>query len=151
MNDYKTSRTSKRRIKEKVDEISKYLDTIDDPKFSIVKFFENYLDKLIPGFNLEVVSNLQMLKEEGRAYPDKNVIKIPQRVYDGALNGYYNDLYTLCHECGHLYLHKLPNLSFFRIVGSKLQDKDSDIEWQADIFAQGMLKVLMKKVDRNKK
>lgn len=143
MDVYKATRTSRRKIKNSVYELMRYVKAIDKPNFSMLKFFENYMEKLLPGFVLQVVEDYELDGLEGMAFPDERTIIIPNRVYYGAAKLRYNDIFTLCHESGHLFMHINSNISYERLENGQILNKQDDPEWQADVFAKELLKALV--------
>lgn len=86
---------------------------------------------------LEIVEDFVLDKDEAQAYPDKNLIKIKNSVYDAACDGQGHARFTLAHELGHILLHKNQQASYAR--GDNHHKIYEDSEWQADTFASAFL------------
>ena len=83
----------------------------------------------------EIVSEGEMTDTYGTTNTVKNIMKIRQNVYEGAIKGNPRDRFTLCHEFGHWLLHQPQNVSFAR--GNI--PTYCDPEWQANTFAGELL------------
>jgi len=85
----------------------------------------------------EVVEDHLMGDDDARTYPEQGVILLRQSVYDGAACDEARARFTMCHELGHLALHR--GLSFSRINQKNPPKIYCNSEWQADIFASHLL------------
>lgn len=106
------------------------------PYFPVVKVFE-YLPHLVDGADFEVLAAEEMGDDHGRTYPDQSLIRIREDVYEGAYSGQPRDRFTMCHELGHLIMHKSVALS--RIDPANPPKIYFNSEWQADKFASYLL------------
>lgn len=95
----------------------------------VLKILERALPIL--GIQYEIIDKDSMV-EEGRTFPEKNMIHIREDVYEGARNGNGRDRFTIMHEIAHAILHNGQNVSFAR--GGKYIPPYEDPEWQADAF-----------------
>lgn len=106
--------------------------------FPIIDYIEKVLQVVVPEFVLEIVDDADMPGLEGETSPDRLRMKLPNSVYEGAVNGERRARFTVAHELGHLFLHR--DLLFARAV-----EDDHDLkpyessEWQADEFAGSLL------------
>ncbi|HFQ4975370.1 TPA: ImmA/IrrE family metallo-endopeptidase [Vibrio vulnificus] len=92
-------------------------------------------------FTLGVVLNVVDDSEwffvtKGHCDPSKATISIPQSIYDNACIGERDALAVMLHEMGHLFLGHRPLLHY----SSEPASKEEDAEWQADNFAEVILK-----------
>lgn len=85
----------------------------------------------------EVIEDHLMGDDDARTYPEQGLILLRQSVYDGAARGEARPRFTMCHELGHLALHR--GVSFSRINQQNPQKIYCNSEWQADIFASHLL------------
>ncbi len=85
----------------------------------------------------EVLEDHLMGDDDARTYPDRGLIQLRQSVYDGAAKGEARARFTMCHELGHLGLHR--GISFGRINPAAPPKIFCNSEWQADIFASHLL------------
>jgi hypothetical protein len=104
--------------------------------FPVVDVYE-VLDLMYEGARFEVRELHEMGEDHGRTYPDKNVILIREDVYERACNGEPRDRFTMCHELGHLMMHRGVALS--RIDPARPPKIFRNSEWQADTFASYLL------------
>jgi hypothetical protein len=85
----------------------------------------------------EVVEDSLLGSDEARTYPDRSLILLRESVYDGAAHGECRSRFTMCHELGHLGLHR--GVSFARIDPAAPPKIYENSEWQADVFASHLL------------
>lgn len=85
----------------------------------------------------EVVEDVQLGADDARTYPDRSLILLRESVYDGAARGECRARFTMCHELGHLGLHR--GVSFARINPAAPPKIYQNSEWQADVFASHLL------------
>lgn len=126
---------SKIKIAELTDSIRTGLE-IDQPYLPIMEIYE-VLDVFLDGARFEVLFKDQMGADHGRTLPDERVIYIREDVYEGAYHGQARDRFTLCHELGHLLMHRGIALSRIDPLNPPPIYKNS--EWQADVFASQLL------------
>ena len=74
--------------------------------FPIVQFLENIFLVLISDFQLEIVPEREMGNKHGETYPSRNLIRIREDVYLGAVDGCGRDRLTIAHEIGHLFMRE---------------------------------------------
>jgi len=86
-------------------------------------------------FTIEIVPDDQ-ITEEAVTIPDRLLIKIKNSVYERACNNEGQARFTICHELGHLFLHKGQS-----VYARALTDHPTycDSEWQANSFAIELL------------
>ena len=75
---------------------------------------------------------------EGHCEPENLLINVPNRVFVQACRGEQHALMVMFHELGHLLLQHKALLHFSNIPPGEQEDS----EWQADFFADVMLKRL---------
>ena len=95
------------------------------------------LPELIEGFSFEIVTRAKIGDDHGLTYPDKQIIRIREDIYDGACRGNRRDRFTMAHELGHLFLHR--GVRFARSPHNTTVPIYMNSEWQADTFASGFL------------
>ena len=105
----------------------------DNLYFPIVQFIEWCLPEL--GMDYEIVPVCEMKNAYGVTHTGKNVMRIREDTYIGAISGNPRDRFTLCHELGHFLLHTPERVSFAR--GEEPAYMDS--EWQANTFAAELM------------
>jgi hypothetical protein len=108
----------------------------DRPYFPVLEVYEA-LDLIYDGARFEVLEMGEMGSDHGRTYPDKNLIYIREDVYERAHKGEARDRFTMCHELGHLMMHRGVALS--RIDPRNPPKIYRNSEWQADTFASHLL------------
>lgn len=108
------------------------------PYFPVAEVYEA-LDLLFDGARFEVREEHEMGDDHGRTYPDRNLILIREDVYERACEGQPRDRFTMCHELGHLMMHRGVPLSLSRIDPLKPPKIYRNSEWQADNFASYLL------------
>ncbi len=106
------------------------------PYFPVVDVYEA-LDLMYEDARFEVREMHEMGEDHGRTYPDKNVIYIREDVYERAYAGEPRDRFTMCHELGHLMMHRGVALS--RIDPRQPPKIYRNSEWQADTFASYLM------------
>jgi hypothetical protein len=116
--------------------LRKFLDLEDRSYFPVVEVYEA-LDLLYPDAYFEVREEHEMGPDHGRTYPDRNVIHIRLDVYERAARGEGRDRFTMCHELGHLMMHRGVALS--RIDPRSPPKIYMNSEWQADTFASYLM------------
>lgn len=104
--------------------------------FPIVKIYE-MLYLLLPNADFDVWEEDEMGDDHGKTFPNKNLICLRNDVYVGADNGEARDRFTMCHELGHLIMHR--EIAFSRIDPSSPPKIYQNSEWQADVFASHLL------------
>lgn len=127
--------TSTKKIADLTDAIRVALD-LNSPFFPIVKVYE-VLHYFVEGARFEVREICEMGDDHGRTYPDRGVILIREDVYQGAYLNKPRDRFTLCHELGHLLMHR--GISLSRVDPNNPPKIYMNSEWQADIFASHLL------------
>lgn len=105
-------------------------------RFPVMQLYE-MLWVIDPQARFEVVEDHQMGDDDARTYPDRALILLRQSVYDGAARGEGRARFTMCHELGHLGLHR--GVSFGRINPSAPPKIFQNSEWQADVFASHLM------------
>ena len=128
--------TSEDKIAKTVSLMRQVLGLADARYFPIVKVYEMLwiFDKEA---RFEVVDDAQLGDDDARTYPDRSLILLRQSVYDGAARGESRPRFTMCHELGHLGLHR--GISFGRINPMVPPKIYQNSEWQADVFASHTL------------
>lgn len=139
MNCYKAAGVSRKNIRNLVRHIRRLTGLESDLYFPIVQFLELVLPALVPGFVLEIVPVNEMGNKHGETYPSKNLIRIREDVYLGALAGYGRDRLTVAHEIGHLLLHDDDSIALCRLAPDEKLKAYEDPEWQANAFGGELL------------
>ncbi len=85
----------------------------------------------------EVIEDHLMGDDDARTFPDRGLIQLRQSVYDGAARGEARARFTMCHELGHLGLHR--GIAFNRVNPASPPKIFQNSEWQADVFASHLL------------
>lgn len=108
----------------------------EKPYLPVDRVYE-ILPEIIGEFSFEVVAIEEMGHDHGQTYPAKRLIRIREDVYINACNGKARDRFTMAHELGHLFLHE--NVQFARVEPGADIPVYMNSEWQADVFASGLL------------
>lgn len=127
---------STEKIAETAEAVRTHLGLTDRHYFPVMKVYE-VLDTLIDGADFQVLDPHEMGDDHGRTYPDSNLIVIRNDVYARADAGEGRDRFTMCHELGHLMLHR--NLALSRVAPDRPPKLYCNSEWQADKFASFLL------------
>ncbi len=139
MSNYKASAISRNDIRAYVHKIRKMIGMENNLYFPVVKFLENILPILISDFQYEYPAVTEMGNLHGETYPSRNLIRIREDVYLGAVAGRGRDRLTIAHEIGHLLLHEDDAIALCRLdPGQKLKTYE-DPEWQANAFGGELL------------
>ncbi len=139
MSNYKACAISRKDIRAYVHEIKCTVGQENNLYFPVVQFLENILPVLIPDFQYEYPDVTEMGNLHGETFPSRNLIRIREDVYRGAVEGRGRDRMTIAHEIGHLLLHEDDSISLCRLdPGQKLKPYE-DPEWQADAFGGELL------------
>jgi hypothetical protein len=104
--------------------------------FPVMEVYE-LLDLLYEDASFEPLGMHEMGEDHGRTYPDRNLIHLREDVYERAGDDHPRDRFTMCHELGHLMLHR--NVALSRIDPFKPPKIFRNSEWQADTFASHLL------------
>ncbi|WP_210486869.1 ImmA/IrrE family metallo-endopeptidase [Pantoea ananatis] len=75
---------------------------------------------------------------EGHCDPQQRLINIPNKIFMQACRGEHHGLMVVFHELGHLLLQHKALLHY----SAKEPNQEEDSEWQADLFADVMLRKL---------
>lgn len=126
---------SRQSIREMTKWIRKQLNMEEELNFPIVQVIELLATDDEEEFDYEIVSPNEMLDTYGTTNTYRNIMRIRENVYEGAVNGNPRDRFTLCHEFGHWFLHQPDNISFARGTIPKYCDP----EWQANTFAAELM------------
>lgn len=86
----------------------------------------------------QVLEDHEMGPDDGRTYPDAGLILLRQTVYDSAANGDGRSRFTMCHELGHLVLHRGAG-ALARVNPNAPHRIYQNSEWQADVFASFLM------------
>lgn len=139
MSNYKACAISRNDIRAYVHRIKSVVGLDNSLYFPVVRFLENILPFLIPDFQVEYPTIAEMGNLHGETYPSKNLIRIREDIYLGAVAGKGRDRLTIAHEIGHLFLHEDDAIALCRLEpGQKLKPYE-DPEWQADAFGGELL------------
>lgn len=116
--------------------LRKHINLTAKANFPVDKVYEA-LGLLYEGADFEVREDHEMGDDHGRTYPDKNLILLRGDVYERGCAGNGRDRFTMCHELGHLMLHREVALS--RIDPANPPKIYRNSEWQADTFASHLM------------
>lgn len=139
MSCYKASAISRKNIQELIRYLKKIVHLENELYFPIVQFLENILPILIPDFQLEIVPKKEMGNKHGETYPNRNLIRIREDVYLGAVSGCGRDRLTIAHEIGHLLLHEDDCIALCKLAPNEKLRPFEDPEWQANAFGGELL------------
>lgn len=128
---------SRREIRRFACEIRKSLGLENIAYFPIMEFLELILPKIMPGFELEILSQEEMGELHGKTCPADKKIYLRQDVYDRACEGQGRDRFTVAHELGHLFYHVPQNIVLAR-SNCEVRICENP-EWQANTFAGELL------------
>lgn len=87
--------------------------------------------------DFEVYEEYEMGEDHGRTYPDQRRIVLRNDVYERACIGEARDRFTMCHELGHLMMHR--GIALSRIDPASPPKIYCNSEWQADTFASYLM------------
>lgn len=127
---------SRAKIRELTIYIRRSLGVEGSMEFPTMYVLEYVLPDLIEGFSFEIIDDKHM-DCEALTYPNRNLIKIKESVYERACSGRARDLFTIAHEMGHLFLHRGEKVGFAR--SEREVRAYEDPEWQANTFAAELL------------
>lgn len=139
MSCYKASAVSRRNIQDLVRYLKERVHLENELYFPVVQFLENILPILIPEFQLEIVPQKEMGNKHGETYPSRNLIRIREDVYLGAVDGCGRDRLTIAHEIGHLFLHEDDFIALCKLAPNEKLRPFEDPEWQANAFGGELL------------
>lgn len=139
MSCYKASAISRKDIQAFVHELKKMVHLENEIYFPVVHFLENILPILIPEFQLEITPQREMGNKHGETYPSRNLIRIREDVYLGAVAGYGRDRLTIAHEIGHLFMHEDDSIALCKLAPNEKLRPYEDPEWQANAFGGELL------------
>lgn len=139
MSCYKASAISRKNIQDFIQNLKKMVHLENEMYFPIVQFLENILPILIPDFQLEIVPEREMGNKHGETYPSRNLIRIREDVYLGAVDGCGRDRMTIAHEIGHLLMHEGTAIALCKLAPNEKLRPFEDPEWQANAFGGELL------------
>ena len=139
MSCYKASAISRKNIQDFIRYLKKIVHLENEMYFPVVQFLENILPILIPEFQLEIVPKREMGNKHGETYPSRNLIRIREDVYLGAVAGCGRDRLTIAHEIGHLFLHEDDSIALCKLAPNEKLWPYEDPEWQANAFGGELL------------
>lgn len=127
---------SRIKIRRVTEEIRKIFSLENQIYFPIVQVIEWLLgDPDNDDFNYEIVPPDEMENTYGLTNTHKNVMRIREDVYVGAIRGNPRDRFTLCHEFGHYILHQPDRVEYARGKVPAYRNP----EWQANTFAAELM------------
>lgn len=139
MSCYKASAISRKNIQSFIRYLKKMVHLENEVYFPVVQFLENILPILISDFQLEIVPQREMGNKHGETYPSRNLIRIREDVYLGAVAGCGRDRLTIAHEIGHLFLHEDDSIALCKLAPNEKLRPFEDPEWQANAFGGELL------------
>lgn len=105
--------------------------------FDIVKFLEAIVPGLEWGFDVEIIDDDVLAPGcEALSFPDRKKMYVPERTYIAAVEDDPRARFTLCHELGHMLLHR--DIGFARNPNEDIPIYKQP-EWQANTFAAELL------------
>lgn len=135
---YKTFPRSKAQIRGFVNRVREIFRVKLDSKLPVLYILETLCSGLDEnGYTLEIVPISSMSERYAETIPEKKIVRIREDVYNGVYEEKPRDLFTVCHEIGHILLHSNDIISFAR--ENENVKKYEDPEWQANIFAAEFL------------
>lgn len=132
---YIANPTSRKNIRDLAITIRHIVGMDNEKYFPVVDFLELVMPQIYDNFSYEIVHPDELKNEYGVTYPEKNVIKLREDVYENAISGVGRDRFTVAHEIGHYIMHKPGSLKLARSVNVKNVPAYKDPEWQANTFA----------------
>lgn len=136
---YKAAPQSRNQLRRYVQYIKEKTGLQNEIYFPILPFVENVLPMMFPDYQFEILPKEVMGSKHGETYPNKNIIRIREDIYEGAASGKGRDRLTVAHEVGHFFNHEEDSIILCRLApGQKLKPYE-DPEWQADAFAGELL------------
>ncbi|KAA0791764.1 ImmA/IrrE family metallo-endopeptidase [Bacillus sp. BPN334] len=136
---YVANPTSRKGIRELANTLRSIMDMEYEEYFPIVDFLELGLTELFKDFEYEIVSIDEMVGKYGVTYPEKNLIRLREDVYEGAIDGRARDRFTVAHEIGHFIMHSPGKIELARTQNIESIPAYKDPEWQANTFAGELL------------
>jgi hypothetical protein len=140
MTQYIADPISRKSIRVLTGMLRKVVDLDDEGYFPVMEYFELVLPQIDPLFEYEIVP-IQYMKEYGITYPEKNLIRLREDVYEKAVSGIARDRFTVAHEIGHYFLHKPGSIALARARNVDIDRIPAyqNPEWQANTFAGELL------------
>lgn len=130
---------SRAKLREIANLIRKIFGLLDVKFFPVVQLLEVGLPGIYSDFNYEIIEVHKLPNKYAVTYPSKNLIKIREDVYLGAISGNGRDRFTIAHEIGHFILHKPENIALARNEIVEAIPAYKNPEWQANTFAGELL------------
>ena len=130
---------SREKIRKFTLELRKLLKLENEIYFPVIPFLEVILPTIDPNFEFHIVTGEELPNKYAVAYPEENLIKIREDVYERAINGVPRDRFTIAHEIGHLILHTDNRIALARDMDMVNIPSYRDPEWQANTFAGELL------------
>ena len=137
MDNFRTSPKSRKQIREIAKELREILGVLPRTEIPIVKIIEFFASGLeSEDFTLEICDKQEMKEVYALTMPREKVLKIREDTYMEACSGNPRHLLTICHELGHVILHRTNTVVLARNERIK---KYEDPEWQANTFAAELM------------
>ena len=112
---YKTFPRSKAQIRGFVNRVREIFRVKLDSKLPVLYILETLCSGLDEnGYTLEIVPTSSMSERYAETIPEKKIVRIREDVYNGVYEEKPRDLFTVCHEIGHILLHSNDIISFAR-------------------------------------
>jgi hypothetical protein len=132
---YKTVPRSKAQIRGFVNRVREIFGIGPKDKLPVLSILEALCSGLDDGgYTLEIVPIDSMRERYAETIPESKIVRIRQDVYDRENP---RDLFTVCHEIGHILLHSNDTVSFAR-ENEHVKTYENP-EWQANTFAAEFL------------
>jgi Zn-dependent peptidase ImmA (M78 family) len=136
---YVAKPTSRKNIRELTNAIRRLVGMYDEKHFPVIHLLELGLHYLYPDFSYEIVAPNEMKNEYGVTYPERNLIRLREDVYENAISGSARDRFTVAHEIGHLIMHRPGSIALARAQHIATIPPYKEPEWQANTFAAELL------------
>jgi Zn-dependent peptidase ImmA (M78 family) len=105
-----------------------------------VQFIEFELPKILPNFNLIILDDdLFPNNIHGLTDTLRRTIILPERIYNGAIQGNGRDRFTCGHETAHLLLPLYFEVKFLPCPNDQAFPDYQKPDWQADVFSGALL------------
>lgn len=138
---YKVKPMSIKEIRHLTDRVRSFFNIDPRKAFPILPFIENVVPEYVEGFTFAILEDDDF---EESIFTDFNPIEKQLRcresVYQKAFEGDGASRGHLCHELGHIFLHRNQGAVLTRgFMGSRRHAKYEDSEWQASTFERELL------------
>ncbi len=127
---------SKQSLREIAEMVRSTFTMKDQVMFPIMDVLDGKLRGVFNDYDLHVLEYDEMGDYEGLVVAGDPVLRLRNDVYESACNGDGRARFTACHELAHYLLHRKLAMARMRDDSEPIYQ---DSEWQADVFAGGLL------------